>query len=143
MTEQPTEQPSTQKTVKNTTQPQARDRFTLILEYKLFLMLKTLLWLWQVDQPIQSLELQVYVCLLSLVVCFLSCVQDPRFIFKSLHSKSCLTSYDWYLVLLKLDNNQSLFFSFFFLESISCHFLSPLFRTKLSKPLFCNYSEHL
>ena len=36
--------------MKSTPQLQARDRFTLILEYELFLLLKTLQWLWKVEQ---------------------------------------------------------------------------------------------
>ena len=35
---------------KNTVQLQVRDRFTLILGYELSSLLKTLLWLWSVEQ---------------------------------------------------------------------------------------------
>jgi hypothetical protein len=38
------------KEVTSTTQLQARGRFTLILGYELFSLLKTLLWLWNVEQ---------------------------------------------------------------------------------------------
>lgn len=90
------------------------------------------------------MELQVYVCLPSTGVCFLYCkiVRYPRLIFKSLHSKSCLTSYDLQVVLLMLDKNQSLFFSFFFVIFPVISFL--VCQEKNNKaPVFSNHFEPL